>query len=205
LGVPNEKIDTETCKYDSRVRQVWLSQFAGLISDDDKNACVAELGVYRGDFACAINRNFPARTLYLFDTFEGFTEVDISGENYETDSRATNFSDTSINLVMSKMPYPDRIVVKKGHFPQTTEGVEERFCFVNLDCDLYLPTLEALKFFSPRMTENGVILVHDYFGHWYQESIKRAIDEFLSAEAQKGNKHRIFPIGDLKSIALIRF
>ncbi|MBR4209498.1 MAG: hypothetical protein IKQ96_04675, partial [Lachnospiraceae bacterium] len=33
---------------------------------------VAELGVYRGQFASCMNRLFPERTLYLFDTFEGF-------------------------------------------------------------------------------------------------------------------------------------
>lgn len=38
---------------------------------------VAELGVFRGDFAKFINLSFPDRKLYLFDTFEGFDEKDI--------------------------------------------------------------------------------------------------------------------------------
>ena len=32
----------------------------------------AEVGVYKGDFASVINRYFPKRRLYLFDTFKGF-------------------------------------------------------------------------------------------------------------------------------------
>lgn len=42
--------------------------------NDDMPGDVAELGVYRGVFAKHINRKFPNRTLYLFDTFEGFRE-----------------------------------------------------------------------------------------------------------------------------------
>jgi O-methyltransferase len=41
---------------------------------------VAELGVFRGDFAKFINISFPDRKLYLFDTFEGFDEKDIEAE-----------------------------------------------------------------------------------------------------------------------------
>jgi O-methyltransferase len=36
---------------------------------------VAELGVYRGDFASIINALFPDRKLYLFDTFRGFART----------------------------------------------------------------------------------------------------------------------------------
>ena len=41
---------------------------------------MAELGVYRGEFAKEINKVFPDRTLYLFDTFEGFAEQDCDTE-----------------------------------------------------------------------------------------------------------------------------
>ena len=37
----------------------------------------AELGVFRGDFAAAINAAFPERTIHLFDTFTGFDKADI--------------------------------------------------------------------------------------------------------------------------------
>src|SRR6266540_1215034 len=41
---------------------------------------VAELGVYKGKFAKHINKFFPERKLYLFDTFEGFDNRDITSE-----------------------------------------------------------------------------------------------------------------------------
>ena len=107
--------------------------------------------------------------------------------------------DTSIELVMSKMPNPSKVIIKKGYFPETAAGLEnERFCFVNLDPDLYEPILAGLEFFYPRLSRGGVILIHDYFNSAYPGS-KRAVDEFCT-------KHNIFaiPIGDDISIAVCK-
>jgi O-methyltransferase len=47
---------------------------------------VAELGVFRGDFAKFINMSFPDRKLYLFDTFEGFDKKDIEVEHIKKEA-----------------------------------------------------------------------------------------------------------------------
>lgn len=44
------------------------------IEKKNLDGAVAELGVYRGDFAQYINFKFKDRKLYLFDTFQGFNE-----------------------------------------------------------------------------------------------------------------------------------
>ncbi|HCT91620.1 MAG TPA: hypothetical protein DF613_09630, partial [Lachnospiraceae bacterium] len=54
--------------------------FAEEIRTANLPGAVAELGVYRGDFAIEINRLFPDRTLYLFDTFTGFSPEDMAAE-----------------------------------------------------------------------------------------------------------------------------
>lgn len=41
---------------------------------------VAEFGVFKGDFATLINRSFPDRKLYLYDSFEGFKENELLSE-----------------------------------------------------------------------------------------------------------------------------
>lgn len=46
---------------------------------------VAELGVFRGDFTALMNRRFPDRTIYLFDTFTGFLEEDIRADQVGDD------------------------------------------------------------------------------------------------------------------------
>lgn len=49
---------------------------------------MAEAGVFRGEFANEINRYFPDRECYLFDTFDGFDTRDFK---YETmNSMTTN-------------------------------------------------------------------------------------------------------------------
>lgn len=58
---------------------------------------VAELGVYRGDFAVLLNLAFSERRLHLFDTFDGFDERDIAAEreNSYSGAKAGDFGDTA--------------------------------------------------------------------------------------------------------------
>jgi O-methyltransferase len=131
---------------------------------------VAELGVNRGDFASVLNRLFPDRMLYLFDTFEGFSPKDIETEKAHRFSKASprHFRRTSVDIVMKKMKHPEKCIIKKGFFPDTAKGLEDRFCFVNLDADLYDPILSGLQYFYPRLEKGGFILVHDYNHDMYK-------------------------------------
>lgn len=124
---------------------------------------VAELGVYKGNFAKYINKLFPDRKLYLFDTFEGFNDIDVEYDLNQSYSKlTTNFSDTTLEQVIKKMPIQENLEIKKGYFPETAIGLEDTFCFVSLDTDLYLPIYEGLKYFYPRLAKGGYIFIHDY-------------------------------------------
>ncbi|MEG3087165.1 TylF/MycF/NovP-related O-methyltransferase [Sphingomonas sp. PB4P5] len=114
------------------------------------DGAIAELGVYQGDQAMLLNTLFPDRPLYLFDTFSGFSEKDLGSEAGQSFSTASvgDFANTSVALVMGKMPYPDQIKIFQGYFPETASGIEERFAFVSLDVDLYEPTLAGLECFT---------------------------------------------------------
>lgn len=124
---------------------------------------VAEAGVHKGDFACYINQLFYDRKMYLFDTFEGFASSDIQTErNCGYSFKPEGFySDTSVEIVLKKMPFRDNIVIRKGYFPDTAKGIEEQFCFVSLDMDLYQPIKAGLEYFYPRLAKGGYIFVHD--------------------------------------------
>lgn len=82
------------------------------------------------------------------------------------------------------------------HFPDSARKVEDTFCYVNIDFDLFQPTKAALDFFWPMMSQGGVITVHDYFADAYR-GIRTWMDEF----AQKLNITPV-PIGDGMSVAL---
>ncbi len=200
MGIPKTKIDVGYIELSVKARIAFLQDFAKI--SQHLEGSVAELGVYRGDFARYINESFKEKTLYLFDTFEGFTSSDVSKDSTMAHSLgAKHFANTSVELVLSKMPYKERCVIKKGWFPQSAVGLEnERFCFVNLDCDLYEPILAGLRYFYPKMVKGGVILCHEYFSQGYV-GVREAVMEFI---AESSDKIYTLPIGDNLSIALIK-
>lgn len=145
---------------------------------------VAELGVYRGDFSYHINKIFHDRFIYLFDTFTGFDEIDINKERtvlkknvVDTGIVDNPFQDTSIDLVLNRMENKEKCIIKKGYFPESLDGLEDTFCFVSIDADLYLPILAGLTYFYPRMEEGGYIFIHDFDGFLYPGA-KKAVQEY---------------------------
>lgn len=137
---------------------------------------MAELGVYQGEFASYLNNIMPDRKLYLFDTFEGFDKKDKNEKDNILDG-IDNFKNTNIAIVMEKMAAPSSVIVKKGWFPDTAQGVEEKFCFVSIDADLYQPTLYGLEYFYPRLSCGGYIFIHD-FGSYNWTGVKKAVYDF---------------------------
>jgi hypothetical protein len=145
---------------------------------------IAELGVYRGELAAILNRLFPDRMLYLFDTFEGFSQNDLSDGQEGKHSRAAagDFQDTSLDMVLSRMASPERVIIRKGYFPATADGLDDSFAFVSLDVDLYKPTLAGLNYFYPRLAKGGCIFIHDYNNRRYK-GVRSAVEEFVDATA----------------------
>ncbi len=117
----------------------------------------AELGVYRGFFARCINRLLPERRLYLFDSFAGFAEE----ANPSVAFQAAH-ANTTAQKVLAIMPHPENVTVKPGFFPDSLQGLEERFCLVSLDVDFARSTLDGLRYFWPRLEKGGCLLLHDW-------------------------------------------
>ena len=170
---------------------------ADRIRDQKIPGCVAELGVYKGDTARLMNLFFPDRTLYLFDTFEGFDERDLVRD--EIGMRKDMFKDTSADLVAGRLPFPEKAVIRKGYFPDTAEGLDDiRYAFVSLDPDLYAPLLAGLSWFYPRLNPGGMILVHDYNNKQFPGA-KKAVHDF---EKESGPL-KLIPLADLHGSCVI--
>jgi O-methyltransferase len=145
------------------VRYATLALCADEISRRCVPGAVAELGVYKGKFAAAINKLFPLKSLYLFDTFSGFDDTDKKLEKKHFNSAVMqDFSNVSINAIMARMPYPSNVFLRIGHFPSSAVNLPKEWSFVNIDVDLYGPTLAGLSFFYPQISNGGYIFVHDY-------------------------------------------
>jgi len=200
LQVPVEKIIGRYVEIPTYARIEYLKSVRILLDEDGvKNGAVAELGVYRGDFAKEINKVFYDRKCYLFDTFDGFSAADCKTEldkGYAKENRTGYFANTTEDIVLSKMQYPEQCQLCKGFFPKSVAGVEDDFCFVNLDADLYAPTLAGLEYFYPRMLKGGIILIHDYFSKAFLGA-KDAVKEFCKREHIS-----YLPIGDTLSVAI---
>jgi O-methyltransferase len=165
------------------IRLAALELVAHEINSGNLPGDVAEVGVYQGEFARFIGAAFPHRKIYLFDTFEGFAHSQVARDSRANLVKAVDdFTDTSVNLVLNRLPHPERAIVKKGIFPETTTGLEDEvFCFVSLDCDLYEPTRDGLEFFYPRLTPGGFLFVHDFNNDLYK-GVKEAVLEFSLRE-----------------------
>lgn len=181
------------------LRLATLKLIAKEVYERNIRGAVAELGVYQGEFTAEINRLFPSRKIYLFDTFEGFDERDIKieEENQFSYAEAGKFNNTSINTVLNSLPYPGQAEIKKGYFPDTGLGLDEQFALVSLDADLYQPLYEGLKFFYPRMNKGGYIIIHDYNNTQFTGA-KRAVKQFCEE-----NNIFVVPICDLHGTAVM--
>jgi O-methyltransferase len=163
-------------------RRDMLVLFLRTIVEQQVDGDMAEVGVYKGNTARLIHHYLPEKPLHLFDTFEGFTERSVTTEQAHTSfaTKGHKFSDTSLEGVKRFIDAQNgNVAFYKGYFPDSlpSELSARSFAFVSLDADLYEPTFEGLKFFYPRMSTHGIIVVHDY-NAWI--GARTAVDEFFA-------------------------
>ena len=150
--------------------------------------------MYKGFTSRFIHTLVPERTLYLFDTFEGFPGQDLGNK---ADRR---FKDTSLEAVKENIGDLRNIVFRKGYFPATAQGLEnETFAFVMLDLDLYEPTLAGLEFFYPRVGSTGYIFIHDYNSPESDHAVSKAVNKYMHDKPE-----HLVEIPDIAGSVIIR-
>ncbi len=140
---------------------------------------VAEVGVFQGEFAQFINAAFPDRTCYLCDTFEGFQPEEADWEMQQgnaTEAFVEAYKNTSEDIVMQKMEHKERIVIRKGYFPETMRDIETTFAFVSIDMDFEESIYDGLRYFYPRLAHGGYIFLHDYNSSL--RGVEKAVDRY---------------------------
>jgi hypothetical protein len=201
MGISLSRIELVSYYAETSPRVSFLRNFK--IENPHLAGDVAECGVHRGYFAHFINKYYPDRKCYLFDSFDGFAESAFKSDEPESalnwlTAANPHFKQIDIEHVKLRMPFKEQIIICKGFVPETFNGLEyEKFAMVSLDMDLYEPQLAALRFFASRMSRGGIILLHDYINETLPGT-RRAVDE-ASLEFSFAR----IPIGDLCSIGLI--
>lgn len=140
---------------------------------------VAEVGVFRGEFAQYINYAFPNRTCYLFDTFDGFDASEALKEVKKgncTDAFVEAYKQTDLKTVIDRMTDLNNVVIKQGFFPESLDGLEDTFAFVSIDVDFEDSIYECIKYFYPRLNKGGYLFVHDYNSDL--KGVEKAVDKY---------------------------
>lgn len=119
MGVSKEKI--KIYKSDSYC-ELFIKNFSEDCYEEGLSGAVAEVGVFRGDIAKIMNEYFFDRTLFLFDTFEGFPPSDVVIERQFQFSAAKekDFDNTSECIVMKKMKHKEVTVLRKRRVSQNS-------------------------------------------------------------------------------------
>jgi hypothetical protein len=122
------------------------------------------------------------RPLHLFDTWAGFPDRALQGQQYY-DSSA--FRDVSVDAVREFLaPFPN-VEIRQGPIPDTFAPLEDRrFAFAHIDVDVYASAMDCCRFFHPRMVKGGVMLFDDYGFPAYRDAEKRAVDEFFAGKIE---------------------
>ena len=166
------------------VRLLFIIANVNQVIEEGVSGSIAELGVFKGNAAKVLSWLMSDRKIYLLDTYSGFSENDLT-INEPTSSSKGDFN-AGVDAVKSFVGGEDRIKYVQGYFPQTANKIpsDEKFCFVNIDVDLYEPIKAGLEYFYPRMNLGGQIIIHDYANSCWP-GVKKAVDEFLINKTEK--------------------
>jgi O-methyltransferase len=180
------------------VRNGALELICREIRDLEVPGDLAELGVFRGDFAWLMSTFLSGRRVHLFDTFEGFEEGDIRIDEGRVDT-FVDFSATDPERVQMRFADPALVDLHVGHFPGTAADVADdvRFALVSIDADLYAPVLAGLRWFYERLSSGGYVMVHDYNNAAFAGA-RVAVREF-----QQASGATVIPLPDWGGTAVI--
>ena len=151
---------------------------------------IIEFGVYKGNSLIRLisfNKiyNKTKKKVFAFDVFNKFP----IGQNKKDKKQRKNFiknaGENSIKVkelknILKKKKFKNFSLVK-GDVLETIpkfliKNKNSKFSFINLDLDLYEPSLYVLEMFYPKLSKNGIIMLDNY-GEFYGET--KAVKEFI--------------------------
>jgi tetratricopeptide (TPR) repeat protein len=153
----------------------------------DKNIAgdIAEFGIYQGWWINFLYRTTEdlalTRRIYGFDSFEGLSDPHPEHDQafWKKGQYACSLEQVSKNTQAALRP---RLKLVKGFFEKSLRGPEalvaEKFAYVRIDCDIYLPALDCLRYLGPRLAD-GAILIFDDWPHIRGYGEQRAFEEWL--------------------------
>ena len=183
-------------KKDKKTNKVIL--LFDLINKSPNDGVIVECGVGTG-FTLSVISKVSKNKIYAFDSFEGFPDQ-TSEHDHKNISKVLRFSKwhyklMTIDLVKQNLIRNDvhiedinnKIIFKKGFFPNSFTGFNEEISFLHLDVDLYNSYKECLEFFFPKLKKGGIVTFDEYYKDiqtspkkgWDWRGSNIAIDEYV--------------------------
>ena len=146
-----------------------------------------EFGCYKGDtsllIADLLAKNHVEKSvkkLWIYDSFEGLPEKNafdesVLGVDFKGGELSVTKREVKERFLRAGLPVP---VIKKGWFADLRdEDLPDKIAFAFLDGDFYESIRDSLRLVGPRMSEGGVIVVHDY-SNPALPGVKKAVEEW---------------------------
>jgi O-methyltransferase len=168
--------------------------------------CVIECGTWRGGMIAGIAEVLgPDRQYFLFDSYQGLPpartidgqaavawQENKTGEFYHDNCKA---EEESARDAMS-LSEAKHVTVVKGWFNETlpSMALPSKIAVLRLDSDWFESTLTCLEALYPQMSEQGVVVLDDYYT-W--DGCSRAVHHYLAKHgyaARIGQTHGICTI-----------
>ncbi len=153
---------------------------------------IVQCGVFKGGSAAILATStasaVPARTLWLFDSFEGLpTGGEKDGDYAIGRTGAAAGTIDNVNKIMRIANVPERrLSIVQGWFQDTFPTVQTGpIAVLHLDADLYDSTKLALERFYDLLSPGGYLVIDDYGSRW--EGCKKAVDEFFASRGIENN------------------
>lgn len=158
---------------------------------------IVEFGCYRGDTSVIFEREIERfrrenpsnglKFLWIYDSFEGLPEKTAEDNSVAGDQFKAGELFVSKREVMEKFKRAGLKIprIRKGFFEDLeASDIPEKISFAFLDGDLYKSIKMSLKLVESRISEGGIIVVHDYNNPELPGSSK-AVDEWLLKHPEK--------------------
>lgn len=147
---------------------------------------VVEFGCYAGDTSILLAealKQAPDKWLYLYDSFEGLPEktaADNSPEGWRFQAGELKVSPDAVAHKFKKLSLPDPVIVKGWFNELTDDDLPSQISFALFDGDFYESIKTSFEKTIPRLSQGGIIVVHDYRNAALPGSAK-AVNEFIDA------------------------
>ena len=146
----------------------------------DTSLLLAELLVEKSVDNLGKSRAKTPKRLWIYDSFEGLPEKtsadkSILGQNFCAGKLNVTKRKVKERFLRANLPVP---IIKKGWFKELNENdLPPKIAFAFLDGDFYESIRDSLKLVEPKMSPDGMLIVHDY-SNPALPGVQKAIEEW---------------------------